>query len=441
MFFFLLLLLDLAQSEKAMARMNGRPVYCIRCGMWEFLETTCLPEVHICARCVELQLLREHVRELELRLDDLSLVRQNEKFIDRSYRQVVTPGSWKDDMGVPVRRGYSQKGDVPESTPVAVSHKRKGWETNGKREGSEQSVDGSPGDVPIQNTYIVLDSVEGDDPPGVNHEDLEVRVRELELELEELRIIREAEAAFDKSYREIVTPKREAWVTARRDKKQSVQRSPVAVPLQNRYSVLDAVAEEDSTEVNQGVQVLGGEPVLDAQVGKGRKSRVLVIGDSMVKGTDRRFCGKERDSRLVCCLPGARVNDVSDRVFDILKGEGNQPQVVVHVGTHDIGRKKDEDVRQNFRELGWKLRAKTNSVVISGVLPVPRDSEERNRERELLNLWLKGWCRREGFRYLDNWGSFWGRWDLYKRDGLHLSLKGTNILGGKFANALRGGLN
>ena len=43
---------------------------------------------------------------------------------------------------------------------------------------------------------------------------------------------------------------------------------------------------------------------------------------------------------------------------------------------------------------------------------------------------LQGWCRREGFSFLDNWGSFWGRWDLYKQDGLHLNLRGTNILGG-----------
>ena len=114
---------------------------------------------------------------------------------------------------------------------------------------------------------------------------------------------------------------------------------------------------------------------------------------------------------------------------------------MVHIGTKDIGRKRDGDVRQKFRELGWKLRARTNRVVISGLLPVPCDSEERNREREQLNTWLQGWCRREGFRYLDNWGSFWGRGDLYKRDGLHLNQRGTNILGGKFANAFREGLN
>lgn len=272
------------------------------------------------------------------------------------------------------------------------------------------------------------------------------RVRELELELDELRIIREAEGVIERSYREVVTPQvqeKSRWVTVRGRKgnRQTVQGSPVAVPLNNKYTVLDTVGGDDLPGVSHGVQVSGTESVPVAQKGRGERRRALVIGDSIVRGTDRRFCGNERDSRLVCCLPGARVRDVSDRVFGILKGEGEQPQVVVHIGTNDIGRKRDGDVRQKFKELGWKLRARTNRVVISGLLPVPRASEARNREREQLNTWLQGWCRREGFRYLDNWGSFWGRWDLYKRDGLHLNQRGTNILGGKFANALREGLN
>jgi len=80
-------------------------------------------------------------------------------------------------------------------------------------------------------------------------------------------------------------------------------------------------------------------------------------------------------------------------------------------------------------------------VVISGLLPVQRASETENRERVQLNTWLQGWCRMEGLRYVDNWSTFWGRWDLYKKDGLHLNQRGTNILGGRFARALREGLN
>lgn len=269
---------------------------------------------------------------------------------------------------------------------------------------------------------------------------LEERVKELEGELEELRIIREVEVEIDGSYKEIVTPRNEAWVNARRrGKKQSGGQSPGAVPLHNRFSVLEATVEEESTEHRE--QISGGEPSEKAQVVRGCKRLGLVIGDSTIKGTDRRVGTKGRDSGLVCCLPGAGVRDVSDRVFRTLRGEGDKPQVIVHVGTHDIGRIGEGDIRQGFMELGWKLKAKTDRVVISGLLPVPRDSLERNREREGLNSWLRGWCRREGFRYLSNWGSYWGRCDLYEKDGLHLNRKGTNILGGKFAKAMQGGLN
>jgi len=272
---------------------------------------------------------------------------------------------------------------------------------------------------------------------------LQNRVRELELELDDLRIIREAEMAIDKSFRDIVTPGMEnRWVTVRgAERKRSVQGSPVVVPLSNKYSALDTAEGDDIPVVSHSEQISGTESVPVAQKGKGESGRAIVIGDSLVRGIDRRFCGSKRDSRMVCCLPDARVRDVSDRVFRILKGEGEQSQVVVHIGTNDIGTRRDRDVKQEFREMGWKLRARTKHVVISGMLPVPRDSEWRNRERVELNMWLQGWCRREGFSYVDNWNTFWGRWDLYKQDGVHLNQRGTNILGGKFATALQGGLN
>jgi len=212
---------------------------------------------------------------------------------------------------------------------------------------------------------------------------LQARVTELELELDELRSIREAEKVIDESFREINTPKMlDRWVTKRvTGKKQLVQGSPVVVPLSDRYTPLDAGEGDDLPGESDGVQVSGTESVPVAQKGRGKRSRALVIGDSIVRGIDRRFCGRKRDSRLVCCLPGARVSDVSERVFQVLKGEGEQSQVVVHIGTNDVGRKGDKDVRQAFKKLGWKLKARTNRVVISGLLPVPRDSETRNRER------------------------------------------------------------
>eukprot|EP00061_Rhincodon_typus_P001350 g14545.t1 len=67
---------------------------------------------------------------------------------------------------------------------------------------------------------------------------LKDRVRELELD--EHRIIQEAEVVIEMSYRDRVTPKNEgSWVTVKERK----QGSPVVVPLNNKYAVLDTAGE------------------------------------------------------------------------------------------------------------------------------------------------------------------------------------------------------
>lgn len=46
---------------------------------------------------------------------------------------------------------------------------------------------------------------------------------------------------------------------------------------------------------------------------RGNKTgRAMVVGDSIGKGSDSCFCVHRIDSRLVCCLHGARIQDVSE---------------------------------------------------------------------------------------------------------------------------------
>ncbi|XP_072928743.1 uncharacterized protein [Hemitrygon akajei] len=270
------------------------------------------------------------------------------------------------------------------------------------------------------------------------------RVRELEQELDELRIIREAEAEIDKSYREAVTLKRQEvgkWVTVKRGRgsRQREKSTPVAVPIKNKYTVLDTVGGDDLPGTSCSGPVSGTEVGPATRKGRREEKRAVVIGYSIVRGADRRFCGEDRESWMVCCFPGARVRDISDRVQVILEREGKNPDVVVHVGTNDVGRMSEGVLRREFRELGAKLKSRTSRVTISGLLPVPRASEARNRRIIQINTWLRGWCRREGFRFVDNWALFQGRWDLFRRDGLHLNWSGTNILAGKFASTSWGG--
>ncbi|XP_078055287.1 zona pellucida-like domain-containing protein 1 [Mustelus asterias] len=53
-------------------------------------------------------------------------------------------------------------------------------------------------------------------------------------------------------------------------------------------------------------------------------------------------------------FPGARVRDVTERLQGIPKGEGEQLEVVVHIDTSDIDRKRDENLQQEFREQAEK---------------------------------------------------------------------------------------
>jgi len=87
----------------------------------------------------------------------------------------------------------------------------------------------------------------------------------------------------------------------------------------------------ENTSSSQACGTTTGSAV---EQGQAKSKRVIV------RGTDRRFCGRERHTRMVCCLPGARVLDVSEQVRGILKREGKQTHVPVH--TNDISRKREE---------------------------------------------------------------------------------------------------
>eukprot|EP00061_Rhincodon_typus_P011604 g36753.t1 len=54
---------------------------------------------------------------------------------------------------------------------------------------------------------------------------------------------------------------------------------------------------------------------------------------------------------MVCHLPGAKFKDVSEQEQDILKEEGDRPEVMVHIDTNATDRNKDEVLQREFRKL------------------------------------------------------------------------------------------
>eukprot|EP00061_Rhincodon_typus_P013995 g40731.t1 len=70
--------------------MAVRAVACSSCRIWEIRKTSTVCGGYTCEKCIQLQLLTDCVRELEL--DALRIIRGAENIIDKSYNEVSVKG-------------------------------------------------------------------------------------------------------------------------------------------------------------------------------------------------------------------------------------------------------------------------------------------------------------------------------------------------------------
>lgn len=191
------------------------------------------------------------------------------------------------------------------------------------------------------------------------------------------------------------------------------------------FITLDEIQEEEQQEQTEDLSLNKVDEVNEDEQTAGE--RLLVLGDSIIRNTERWICDAH-DNRVVSCLPGAKVADITRNLDSLLERTGKEPVVVVHVGTNDVGKAKQSVLEAKFRLLGRRLKSRTSKVAFSEVLPVPRAGPTRQAELRSLNAWMRRWCREEGFRFVRNWRTFWDKPNLFRGDGLHLNHDGTRLL-------------
>ncbi|GAB0208393.1 hypothetical protein GRJ2_003305000 [Grus japonensis] len=242
---------------------------------------------------------------------------------------------------------------------------------------------------------------------------------------------------------------RSEWkqVPARRGRRtfSSLPTSPSHVPLYNMYQALavEGHSREDMDD-SQATPEVAPRPerpmprVVTTPTKK--KRRVIVVGDSLLKGTEGPICRADPPLREVCCLPRARVKDITRKLPSLVQPSDYYPLLLLHVGGDEAVTHNAKAIKRDFRVLGQSLKGSGAQVIFSSLLPVKGSNVGWNRWTQSINAWLRGWCQCHNFGFFDNGVAYMAP-GLMNPDGIHLSQRGKRIFAQELAGLIDRALN
>ena len=222
----------------------------------------------------------------------------------------------------------------------------------------------------------------------------------------------------------------------------SLPTSPSHLPLNNRYEGL----EQDNLydKVDKNPSQLEGAPKTRrpkhriATSSFKKERRAIVMGGSLLKGTEGPICRPDPTRREVCCLPGARVRDFAKEVKRLVQPTDYYPLLVFQAGSDEVATRSPKAIKRDFRDLGRLLRGSGAQVVFASVLPIGGIEAERRAVH--INSWLRDWCDRQNFGFFDH-GKVYATPGLMAPDGTRLSRRGVRIFGQELAGLIDRALN
>ena len=162
-----------------------------------------------------------------------------------------------------------------------------------------------------------------------------------------------------------------------------------------------------------------------ASVRKGRRG--IVVGDSLLWGTEGSICRPDPTCKEVCCLPGARVRDITRKLPKLVRSTDYFPLLIVQVGSDEIARKSIRTMKRFFRGLGRLVQGAGAQVIFCSIPSGAVRDMERTWKVQVMNNWLRGWCRGRNFGFFDH-GAVYLAPGLLSMNGTHLSQRGKRIL-------------
>uniref|UniRef100_A0A8B9G7H1 Uncharacterized protein n=1 Tax=Amazona collaria TaxID=241587 RepID=A0A8B9G7H1_9PSIT len=193
------------------------------------------------------------------------------------------------------------------------------------------------------------------------------------------------------------------------------------LPTQNRFAVLQGAEEEPHSHQEQPADALVKKTTTSAAR---KKWWAVVVGDSNLKGTEAPICQPDPVSREVCCLPGAQIRDVAEKLPALVSPTDYYPLLVMHVDATDIDSSSSKSIKKDYMALGEVVRGSGAQIVFLSILQDTGQDLEKARRIGQVNKWLEGWCYSQGFGYLEH-GTQFSRSGLLGAGGAGLTKKGV----------------
>ena len=93
--------------------------------------------------------------------------------------------------------------------------------------------------------------------------------------------------------------------------------------------------------------------------------RVIAVGDSILRRVEGPICRPDPLHREVCCLPGARVKDLTAKLPALVRPKDYYPFLVFQAGTNDITRRSPKSMKRDFRALRKLVKGSGAQIVFS----------------------------------------------------------------------------
>ena len=188
---------------------------------------------------------------------------------------------------------------------------------------------------------------------------------------------------------------------------------PTPLPTFNRYQALDDQMDTVETDTDSHENT----------------HKITVLGDSLTRNLGQAMTQGHKRRCTAFVYPGARINDIRDRVKNFTQTD-KEAVTVVCTGSNDAFRKRaaSQDIIEKYKELIGDLKDRHSSLVMIGILPRVYESNYALSRAIGINFKLKQLCSQANIGFIDPWQDFIGTKRLFLKDGVHLKYSGTKHL-------------